>query len=1080
MNSVLTNCNVEDVVRISLLDYISQHISCRPYSEYRHNINLRPIFATVKSNVVSIRGMSLPLPTSGRWYLYYVDDTVLMDVRLPNTTEWVCLADKTNKKGKVTGFCSEHKLDIRLVIDSTGCCIPRGYVYVIKNPSENNFIFAIYQDVVRALKPRHTEIPSDIWLNIYYHHIDSEFTITHYSAAVEKERLLFLKIYNQEQNIAFLNGEVVTEELVDEDVKNTDYIEIVHDSNLVGSVDSELEESYYNSSRQPRILVHIPKQLNPDNDIINHRVCDFVLLQEGKKTGKYINRSNTTKMFFTLTHNDFGVDTMLLEKYQEISKDPYALRTYVRNHKKTGLMLDRDSHYLSCLYRLNDELILDNLLGKTSMTIWSASELESNSPYSYIVDKYFEDHDLNKFDDWFKCLGYATATDVSCKRVFHMLATPDLLHKFYIALPIYYVGKKVTAHVYLNGRLLDPDHVRCENDEQFLKIQIDPCLKFSDDFKNRIPVTIGNYLRAQHYDKRPYFTVEIFENPDYRAGIYTLDKNQTATIYVDQDFDVYCEAKLDNINKLPDHYIYKRFNFKTSYRKLTTSEINAMITSEDIEDTNLRKITLTNIGSKNTFIISSSHAYAKVYGVELQLKEMNYDIFCSHPLVAKAKPWVDYDEEEQTIVESKDHIYVPYLSTDNELLVYLNHRELTKDLDYRIYQAKTKAGCICAQFVISQNVDYLNVAGNTFEVYTVSEHNTLSTSGFLTDGRPTFESYYSLFPNSGILFTDGLVFNYSPKQAKQESTIVGYDTVLHDTIRKGASAKLRAMMPLDFSKLVEIYNESIDLQNIDRVTNYMSSIEYDLEAPAIIERSHHIYSTFLQTVIELVLRNLITYSLKWTDQDIRDALKPYESMLQYDIGLSEDNIEVTDPDQFIKPPESGIDFRFVDVLPTYRIASIIPDLIIPDKYPLLVIQNSNMPTVNGNYICVNPDVAYPRTGDANEKMVRVWKNENGAYILHQDLYDIGMYWILNDENGIIQYRAKDVVGDDTIWEMNWESVNGGSDITITPIRIEINTAGEFLARRLSYTLHTQDREFLTRVAKIYLNKDLVLDGVNIT
>lgn len=1086
-NTVVKDIDEKQAIENSLFQYVSHYVSCRPYSEYRHNINLRLIFSTIKSNVTTIRGVSIQLPTNGRWYLYYIDNNVLMNVKLPDDNQWHCLADKIVKGRIETGFCSQHKMDIRIVVGSTSLCIPRKFVFIRKNPTEDNFIFAINQEPLRKLGLGHVDSPDDIWASFYYHHVNSKFHVIHFSTIDEAGRKLFASYANANGQIVFLNGEIVTSPLSLSDIKENDYAEIVIDDSIVGYID--VDTTYKNNRYDSRYLVHIPKSFNPDNYILNHRVCDFAVVPIGSKTGRYINRAKTTKYFFTLTHQDFGVSSDLINNYKELLQtQAIKLRVYVRNHKKTGLILNRDSKYIACLYRLGDETIVNNLLGKTSMKIWSAKELEVSSPYSDLLDQGTERSSNEKLQTWLNCLGYPTAVDVSCKRVFHILATPDLLHKFYLPLPAYYLDKKVTAHIYLKGKLIDPDHITFERELQYLKIFIDPSCKFSDNFTNNQPVSIETYLKAKYEGKLPYFTVEIFENPDYRAGIYTLDTNESTSFYVDQDYIIYYSVNFDNRNKLPDDIILKRFPFKTSYRELTVSEMLRMVQVQNIEGTTLRKVTITNTVTKRRFIVVSKHAYAKIYGVELRLKEMNYDIFCSHLLMVKAKPWINYNEtDEEIIPDSKNVVMVPYLNTNNEVLVYLNRRELTPKLDFRLYQAKTKTGNLCGQFVVMQNVDYLTACDNVFEVYSVAEKNTLCVSGFLTDGRSTFESYYSLFPNSSVLITDGFVYNHAP------STVVGeYSSNLHHwcnvcnqcnlyhEIRRGASTKIRAMMPYEYEGLVDSLKLSTDLQNIKDVTNYMESMEYDLETPAIIERSHHIYSTFLQTIIEEVCRGRLIYNLNWTDQEIKDALSPYESMLKYDIGLSNENREVTDPDLFIQPPKSGIDYRFVDVLPTYRIEPLIEDIVITDKYPLLVVEGSAVPCINGNYICYNPEATEPIPFVVNERTSKIWKNEKGAYIIHQIVKNDGYYWFIHDIDGNSQYRAEDRVGVDKIWELKWESLNNDNPISITPVQIEFNTMGEFLARRLSFTLKANDKTFLTRVAKIYLNKDLVLDGVNIT
>jgi hypothetical protein len=224
-------------------------------------------------------------------------------------------------------------------------------------------------------------------------------------------------------------------------------------------------------------------------------------------------------------------------------------------------------------------------------------------------------------------------------------------------------------------------------------------------------------------------------------------------------------------------------------------------------------------------------------------------------------------------------------------------------------------------------------------------------------------------------------------------------------------------------------------------------------------------------------------------------------MKLFDIGLADNNIEVTDPNEFIKPPKSGLDYRFVDVLPTYRIESNEPDLVVTDKVPLLIIHSDINTSINGNYICMNPDPTFVRPGERykpmevskgkfNDNTVRIWKCENGSSIEHVYM-DNGndscpQYWVIYDKDHTPVFKARDGIGVHAIWDLKWIKVeDDASDnslknaATLTPVIVEINTAGEFLARRVAYTVHIQDRNFLQRVTKLYLNKDLVLDGVNI-
>ena len=45
---VVKSIDVNRTIENSIFQHISHYVSCRPYSEYRHNIRLKPVFSTIK------------------------------------------------------------------------------------------------------------------------------------------------------------------------------------------------------------------------------------------------------------------------------------------------------------------------------------------------------------------------------------------------------------------------------------------------------------------------------------------------------------------------------------------------------------------------------------------------------------------------------------------------------------------------------------------------------------------------------------------------------------------------------------------------------------------------------------------------------------------------------------------------------------------------------------------------------------------------------------------------------------------------------------------------------------------------
>lgn len=1089
MNAI-TTVDMETEISRSLYRYIFNRVVSRPHAELRHNVHLDPISKSSHLNSFTFDGTYYQLPYIGSWFVFLVDNRHIHHIRLPeDKTAVTCLADRKAMNKSTMGYCTRHHIDVRIICSSTGRSIPRRQVFVYP-ASDQQFLFMINKETIEKYTSTAEQAPNDLWINFYYHH-SSLFKVSDYSSIDKYEIQSFLMKAMSPQSHAYRNGYLLLSpnSISESDITGDDQLELVEDPDIVGYFDVEIKEDY--SSNGLYTLFHIPKNLNPDNDIIGHGVCDVVLYKEGyKNEGLMLSRAKTTRYVQTLTHNDFGIVTTFLRSYgANIDHDTKLMaRVFVRNHHRKDLTLTRDANYTNCLYRLNDDLIVQHLTGKLNVPCWTAASL-SKSKYAKILDTDYSKIVPSDLSDSIGALGYATSADTICKRVFHIPITSGVMPSFNISLPLCYAGcDDIIAHVYIDGLMIDNEHIRYKKNKQFLHIDILDGLQlgpYGCDMKS-----YEQYWNDLEHKETAYFTVEVFEGTPYRAKRVDVPSNSKKEIVVDQDYRIYLITPIDNINRIKNKTILNRFKSDVTYRELTNAEYQTII---DLElEYPYRKLSFTNKSGKTlSYLVVSKHAYAKICGVEHQLKEMNYDIFCSHLLTVDALEFPEYTEDQDgyAIEETTNYIRVPYLNRDQPILAYLNHKELTEGLDFNIFKIDgTVSSQYAGQFIVFQNVDYLTVANNIFEAFSISESKIVSTSGFLTDGSPALEGYLASYGNTGVLFTDGKAYSHIP------STMIGiYDTKLHKTIRKGAESKIRAFIPYCLKRIFDRYAKQ-DTETLDIVLNYMSTVENDLEAPAVIERSHHIYSIFLQYITEQVLRGKLIYDPLWSDASIKQSVKKYEDLIDYDIGLSPDNIEVTDPLKFIEPPKSGIDYRFVDVLPTYRLDMQDADLIIRDKYPIIQISNSSIESVNGVYICKNPDLSFIRPGERycdhtqngivptnmptdddrfNDQTRQVWENSSGAMICH-----IGQYWVLLDSNNIMRQKAFDIRGVDDIWNLTWEAVND-NDITVSTTDIEIHTAGEFPARRIAYTTKISDRNFLTKVARMYLKKDLVQDGVNI-
>ena len=554
----------------------------------------------------------------------------------------------------------------------------------------------------------------------------------------------------------------------------------------------------------------------------------------------------------------------------------------------------------------------------------------------------------------------------------------------------------------------------------------------------------------------------------YKGRSFTLAPNEQKTLSVDQEVSFYMEVPFSPVNKVKEHRLYKRLAFTTSYREFTPAEMDEYVAVEEQED-GTDWITVRNTGSESISVLAvSRYGYAKIYGVEEHLKDKNYDIWCTSLLKAEAPlfPFVENDVVED--LDPDDTEIIPYLNRENPLLVYMNGREMTQGLDYEVYPVLTNLSAIAGQFVVVQNSDYLRMVYNAIEVYTVGEVQTALDTGFTTrTTTETFEAYMSYFPNIGSVFANGKLI---PKPEDRRTHVDMPEA------RIGASYKIRAFIPRELKAFLDRYGEP-NLRLQKRVLAYMKSVQETGTDLVMTGHTHKIYSIYFQTIIEDVLRGRLKVNPKWTDNAVRRMLEPYEDLKSFDIVFREDTVHPETKLDAIEFPETGIDLRFVDTLPTYRVTLWdVTDLEFDQTYPMVVISGSNEPTVNGNYLCINGgspsymmDVG-PR--HMNEEAYRQWANMSSwCRIGHID-----GYWRLYDINEFELYRAYDPVGREDYWNRSWTPVKSGlSNITMETRTVEVSTMNELPAHRFQYTTSKDVWMFLERIVRMMMPADLIRD-----
>ena len=1042
----LVNPDREFEITRSLNTHVFHTVHGRPHHDYRHNISLYPVFQGPKSNVINVNSTSIRLPSSGRWFIYGMHCNAVMDINLPMGDSWVSLEEYGN----------ETHVDIRPVVVETRRVVPRGSVHILKNPKEHAFLLAIRKDDIVGLLPdSSSETVVEINVNIYYHQRETDFSIRTFRelgrrsvkeafyAEASKEPDIHRQVYVDGKLTDFHNEDGTTR-LRMIDIPDTAVCEIVTDSTIIGKLEirSDDETSQYKGKdNQTRVLCHIPKAWNPEMRLLTRDMID-VFVRINNTESIYIDRTNTDRDFGTITHQDIGICKILIDRY----KLDAPIVVYVRT-REDEVQMWRDPDYRLALYHLDDDLIVDNLLGKTPMKIWEAGALEG-SRWTDFVDHCLRDLKTDDLSDLIKGYGYLNSADAVCDRTVWITILPELQKRFYVPVPECYLdSEEMDAHVFLHGRMIDKDRYRCERWHQFLIL----------DFDNLNGFQPGERL-----------AIEFFERSEFKCRPVTIPPFETVTLSVDQDVEIYRVYELNDWNVIPDKRIYKRFNVPVTYLPFIQAEYEQFVTEEEQDDGTVWLTIRNTTPTEMSVLVTSKHTYQKIYGVEINLKAMNYDIWCSHLLTVKGKLFPLVEDGTVEEIDEEETLEIPYLDRDRNALVYLNGRELTRGLDYEQYAILSSQSCIGGQFVVIQNSDYLRMLLNRIEVYAINERQVAYDTGFLTEhATESVLAYLSYFPNIGSLFVDGVL-----TEVTEDSRMA----VPTGDNRNGANYKIRALIPECLSKTLDQYG-TFNQKNLKTVVAYMDSVENTIPELVIIPHSHHIYSTYLQTITEAVLRKWIKVNPKWDDAAMLRIISEYDDMKEFDIAFKKENKPPETLEEFIKSPV-GLDYRFVDVLPSYRVQIYdYFDLDVVDTYPLVTVTGSNDESINGNYCCINPNAWHTTDITARHPNAETYKQwENVDMDSWSRIGYIYPYWIIYDLNERECYRAYEPLAKGPFWDLEWVACRPGyMPIQMTWAMVEIHARNELPTNRFQYTHDINERNFIQRVAGLTLPKDLAKD-----
>lgn len=288
---------------------------------------------------------------------------------------------------------------------------------------------------------------------------------------------------------------------------STEYFDALSRFGALFVKDEEISATYTGSDGKEKLLVHIPKEYNPNHFLITQQTCDIWLVPRKLRkwnpddddevipcpylSGVYIYPCGNEDKFSQVTFNDFSIDMdyiRTLANEHLMVDGEYEVRVYVRWHNKQKVAI-RDYNYTDLLYSLDDDEIITFLRGMHeqqadgNLLFWKASNLET-SKYTEallrrrnkvwqkpatqcdlcglsdrctlverddtgavipITDHICPSFTLRSLRDYIEILGYYHVLSLVANRVTHFRVTKEGSHSVVVDTPLAHAGTDMTS-----------------------------------------------------------------------------------------------------------------------------------------------------------------------------------------------------------------------------------------------------------------------------------------------------------------------------------------------------------------------------------------------------------------------------------------------------------------------------------------------------------------------------------------------------------------------------------------------------------------------------------------------------------
>ena len=830
-----------------------------PLSEYR--VNFRPyIMSKVSRNgTISVNGISKTLPRDNEpFYLYSIPTDLFRNAFWLPHLEWI---------DGIT-LCNEYNILLHAYTEK-GVMFHAKECYLMLLPAENAYILAITRRNMLA-SCKHADADK-IYVTIYKDSDRANDTIIHSHMVPQNDKngtyrtnigRIYDAIEDKSKVLIYVNG-YETELNNFNELQYGDFIDIIEDRNIITSFELDCTDNtkywtYYSDMDElEKLIVHMPKELNPEQKVLTHNTCDFFIRRKEpvvfKEEGLYVHRT-AERSISQITHQDFSVPVFIIDAYRDtLVTQNVKIKVIVRQHDKDNILV-RDKNYIDMLYTQEDDVIVDCLAGRVAKApkFWLAANLEASVYVSMMFDIPDTITPENMYH-YVEGLGYYHTISLLCQRVSDYKVT-DLFHNFMaFKKPYLFKDKAIYPIIYHNGYKIHNDN-----------------LIMSQNMDEGVDITFLNNT----FNVGDDIAIEMFIDGSRQINTF-VPTNTNFTITVPYT-DYICYRKENNY---PIELLGVDYKSYDSYKKITTWTGVATVRVD--------------LSANTTTFVFSPTMFNKTFVIQNK--------YCVRPLrlTGLIREKINRGDSLAFNLEARDTDgnIVPILEPQS-IQVFLNGRYLINHLDYNLSRVEAPNGNICMYQLVIQNKSYLlGEDQDTFEVYVTSAEVEDTSFGFVKNNKIIHSSNKIL-----ALWFDNI--STSHIEGRLELGLVNKSTHMEvpDRYRQGAPYEISTRLPTLVKDFVDMYHDNDDFARMVELNEYFYGIKPSLEGMIILPYSHEIYSVYLNTIIRDIIHG--TFDIAY-DPDIPRLLK---QVIPYDYLKNFDNVFKNTTD---------IDITYTDIFPTY-------------------------------------------------------------------------------------------------------------------------------------------------------------------